>query len=111
MRSGKVFLNGVFAGVISEETGKGYTFEYDDAYLANPSCPAISLTLPKKQKVYTSPFLFPFFANMLSEGSNRYVQSVLHHVDREDDFGILLATAYLDTPGAVTVRRIDNDGE
>ena len=109
MRKGKVFVNGVFAGILSEEPGKGYTFVYDQAYFNDPNCPAISLTMPKKTRKYESRHLFPFFANMLSEGSNRAVQAMLHHVDKDDDFGILLATAYIDTPGAVSVERIEDE--
>ena len=109
MREGEVYVSGVFAGTLSELDGEGYVFTYDDVYLADRSNPAVSLTLPKKQKAFRSPYLFPFFANMLSEGSNRAVQSALHHIDADDDFGILLATAYLDTPGAVTVKRIGNE--
>lgn len=109
MRQGKVFLNDIYAGTISEISASEYIFEYDDAYFNNPGYPAISLTLPKKQKVYKSQYLFTFFANMLSEGSNRMVQAMLHHVDKDDDFGILLATAYLDTPGAVTVKKINHE--
>lgn len=99
-------MNGIFAGIIKEEIGKGYTFTYDDKYYRNPSCRAISLTMPKRKKVYFSKYLFPFFSNMLSEGYNREVQARLHHVDKDDDFGILLATAYRDTAGAVTVKKI-----
>lgn len=40
---------------------------------------------------------------MLSEGENRQIQSRLPHIDPEDDFGILLATAQFDTIGTVTV--------
>jgi serine/threonine-protein kinase HipA len=109
MRKGKVYMNGFLAGTISEETGVGYTFIYDEDYFENPSRPAISLTMPKKQQIYRSPHLFPFFANMLSEGSNRAVQAKLHRVDIRDDFGILLATASVDAPGAITVKRVDND--
>lgn len=108
MREGAVYVGGIFAGTISELDGEGYVFSYDDAYFVNPSCHAVSLTLPKKQKTYRSPYLFPFFANMLSEGSNRDVQAMLHHVDADDDFGILLSTAYIDTPGSVTVKCIEN---
>jgi len=50
--------------------------------------------------------LFSFFFNMLSEGENRQIQSQLLHIDVEDDFGILLATAQTDTIGAVTVKPI-----
>ena len=41
---------------------------------------------------------------MLSEGSNRQIQSMLLHIDENDDFGIMLATAQTDTIGAVTVK-------
>ena len=47
-----------------------------------------------------------YFFNMLSEGSNRQVQSMLHHIDEKDDFGIMLATAQYDTIGAVTIKPI-----
>ena len=109
MRQGNVYVNGVLAGTLLEEPGKGYTFTYDDAYYRDPSAPAVSLTLPKSRQEYRSPHLFPFFDNMLSEGANREVQSRLHHIERNDDFGILLATAYLDTPGAVTVKPTEYD--
>ena len=109
MRQGNVYVNDVFAGVISEIDGYGYTFVYDREYLANPANPAISLTLPKANRTYRSSVLFSFFSNMLSEGSNRAVQAMLHHVDKDDDFGILLATAYLDTPGSVTVKRVGHE--
>lgn len=104
MRQGKVFLNHVYAGTLTEAPGEGYSFIYDDIFYADTSLPAISLTLPKNQKEYHSKTLFPFFANMLSEGYNRQLQAKLHHVDVDDDFGILLATAYCDTPGAVTIK-------
>ena len=109
MRKGEVYVNGILAGTIVEEQGRGYTFAYDYRFFSDPTRPAISLTLPKRQRTYQSPNLFPFFANMLSEGSNRIAQSKLHHVDIDDDFGILLATAYVDTPGAVTVKRVEDE--
>jgi serine/threonine-protein kinase HipA len=43
---------------------------------------------------------------MLSEGANRQVQSMLLHIDENDDFGIMLATAQCDTIGAVTIKPI-----
>lgn len=105
MRQGKVYLNKIFAGTLTETPGEGYTFVYDDVFYADNALPAISLTLPKSQKEYHSKNLFPFFANMLSEGYNRQLQAKLHQIDIEDDFGILLSTAYCDTPGAVTIKK------
>ncbi len=109
MRKGDVYVNGILTGTLTEEPGTGYMFVYDQDYFENPARPAISLTLPKSQRAYSSPHLFPFFANMLSEGSNRAVQAMLHRIDIDDDFGILLATAYIDTPGAVTVKNTSDD--
>ena len=44
---------------------------------------------------------------MLSEGENRKLQSQLLHIDADDDFSILLATAQYDTIGAVTIKPIE----
>jgi serine/threonine-protein kinase HipA len=60
--------------------------------------------MPKTQQEYQSDCLFPFFFNMLSEGSNRELQCRLLGIDKNDDFSILLATANFDTIGAVTVK-------
>lgn len=64
-------------------------------------CPCLVRTEP-----YRSAHLFPYFFNMLSEGANRQMQSLLLHIDETDDFGIMLATAQYDTIGAVTVKPI-----
>ena len=66
----------------------------------------ISLTFPKSQKEYSSPVLFPFFFNMLSEGANRQLQSRLLKIDENDYFGLLAATAETDTIGAVTLKPV-----
>ena len=63
--------------------------------------------MPVRTEPYRSAHLFPYFFNMLSEGANRQTQSMLLHIDENDDFGILLATAQEDTIGAVTVKPID----
>lgn len=105
MRQGLVYNNGRLTGTISELSSSEYVFRYDDVYFADEKAPAISLTLPKNTQEHHSKYLFPFFANMLSEGHNRAVQARIHRLDREDDFGILLATAHTDTPGAITVRK------
>ncbi len=107
MRQGVVYMNGIRAGVISELSPMEYMFRYDDVYFADKSLPAISLTLPKSRQEYHSEYLFPFFANLLSEGRNRNVQSRLLRIDEEDNFGILLATAQTDVAGAVTIKPIE----
>ncbi|MBP5567325.1 MAG: HipA N-terminal domain-containing protein [Bacteroidales bacterium] len=109
MRSLKIYNGPFFAGVLTEVPGEGYVFRYDDEYFANPSLPAISLTISKANKEYRNRFLFPFFSNMLSEGHNRQVQAKMLHIAYDDDFGILAATAGTDTPGTITVKQNEDN--
>ena len=107
MRKCKVFCNGIEAGMLVElQSPRKYSFKYDKKYIEEGH-PAVSLTMPLREEEYLSPVLFPYFFNLLSEGENRAMQSTLHHIDKEDDFGILLATARFDTVGAVTVEPIN----
>jgi serine/threonine-protein kinase HipA len=106
MRSVEVYRNGVLAGRLTEEDRGSYMFRYDDRYLADGQLPAVSLTLPKTQVEYHATHLFPFFSNMLSEGVNRKLQCRAFKIDENDDFGLLSATAQVDTIGAVTVKPI-----
>ena len=102
----EIYRNGTLAGTLTEENRQHFVFRYDNNYFNDPNKPAISLTLPKTEKEYSSEFLFPFFYNMLSEGVNRKLQSTQLRIDEEDNFGLLMATAQYDTIGAVTVKPI-----
>ncbi|HRE52052.1 MAG TPA: HipA N-terminal domain-containing protein [Flavitalea sp.] len=104
MRSIEVYRNGVLAGILTEDDDNQYTFRYADKYFADPSAPAVSLTLPKTSQEYKAAHLFSFFYNMLSEGVNRKLQCHMLRIDEEDDFGLLAATARYDTIGAITVK-------
>lgn len=107
MRAAYIYNNDRLAGVLREVSPTKYEFRYDDAYFSDPAAPAISLTLPKSKQLYQSDHLFPFFANLLSEGHNRAYQSRLYKIDLKDDFGLLLATAHTETAGTVTVKEIE----
>jgi HipA-like protein len=109
MRKAKVYRNGLPVGELTEHNRKKYSFIYDDAWFNNPEKPAVSLTLPKTQKIYESEYLFPFFFNMLSEGVNKRLQSNLLRIDENDHFGLLLATAQFDTTGAITVKPFEKE--
>ena len=104
MRAALIYNNGRLAGSIKEVSPSEYVFTYDGDYFKDEHAPAISLTLPKSRQEFTSPSLFPFFFFFLSEGHNRTVQARIHKLDETDDFGILLATAQTDTPGAITIK-------
>lgn len=107
MRKVEVFRNGLLAGTLTEVDRSSYVFCYDDSYFNDTTKPAISLTLPKKQKEYQSDYLFPFFYNLLSEGVNRALQSKLLKINENDSFGFLMATAQYDTIGAITVKPVE----
>jgi len=106
MRAAEIYCNGVLSGILTEKNRRSYVFRYDDRYFNDTGKPPISLTLPKRQQEYHSEYLFPFFFNMLSEGVNKKLQNIQLKIDENDDFGLLLATAGCDTPGAVTVKPV-----
>ncbi|CAG5086061.1 HipA N-terminal domain-containing protein [Parvicella tangerina] len=106
MRIAEVYRNKRLAGRLTEDDQRNYTFVYDDEYFADTNAPAISLTLPKTSKTYTSDILFPFFFNMLSEGVNKKLQSRTLRIDEKDHFGLLMATAGTDTIGAITIKKV-----
>ncbi len=106
MQKGTVYNNHIIAGIISKTNDTVYLFEYDDKYFMDATMPPISITLPKTKKIHTSTILFPFFFNMLSEGSNRKVQCRFLKIDEEDHFTVLLKTTSLETVGAITVKEI-----
>lgn len=107
MRSCEIYLDGIKAGVLDEKPDGSFIFVYDNEYLDREDAKAVSLTLPLTKEPYHSPRLFPAFANILSEGENRRIQSQLFHVDPEDDFGIMLQSCRFDTIGAITVKPLE----
>lgn len=108
MRAIEIYRNETLAGTLTEENRQHFVFRYNDRYFNDASQPAISLTLPKTQKEYSSNLLFPFFSNMIAEGENKKLQNRLLKIDETDQFGLLMVTATADTIGNITVRRIDN---
>lgn len=103
MRSAKVLYKNEEAGILRQLDDGTFDFVYHSHWVENPSKPPVSLTLPKKKAPYRSDYLFPFFYNMLPEGSNKQVVCYNLRIDENDHFGILLATAKSDTIGAVTI--------
>lgn len=92
--------------LIQHDNGS-FTFKYNNSWISDDNKPVISLTFSKSQQEYHSEFLFPFFYNMLPEGSNKQVVCKLNRLDRNDYFGLLLTTAKNDNIGAVTVLKVE----
>jgi HipA-like protein len=108
MRQAKIYYKDEEAGLLTQLDDGTFTFHYHDAWIANGDKPSISLTLPKTQPEFHSQHLFPFFYNMLPEGSNKQIVCRRHRIDMDDAFGILMTTAKIDSIGAVTVVKTEN---
>lgn len=104
MRQLKVYYNNIKAGMLRElNPGVGYIFKYEAEYISS-DLPPISVTLPKREEAFESEMLFPFFSNMLPEGTNRGVICRSLRIDEKDFFGILSAMADKDFIGAVNIK-------
>lgn len=107
MRSAKILFKNEEAGILTQHDDGSFLFGYHDNWVEDNNKPSISLTLPKRDQEFHSKFLFPFFYNMLPEGSNKQVVCKLNRIDQEDYFGLLMTTAKNDTIGAVRVIKIE----
>jgi serine/threonine-protein kinase HipA len=107
MRQVEVLYKKETAGLLTQLDNGSFVFKYHNLWFYDTNKPAISLTLPKTLQEYKSKFLFPFFYNMLPEGSNKQTVCFENRIDTKDEFGILITTAKYDTIGAVTIKKID----
>ena len=108
-RSGKVFYNEQFAGIISE-TDEGYSFVYDNKYFENKKSHAISLTLPKNDKEYFNKSMFPFFDGLIPEGWLLNIAIENWKLNSKDRMGLLLTTCK-DCIGAVSIIPFEANNE
>ena len=106
MRQAKILYKDIEAGLLIQHDNGFFTFRYNDTWMNDTSKPGISLTLPKVKQEYHSKYLFPFFFNMLPEGSNKQVVCKYNRIAKNDYFGLLITTAKSDTIGAVRVIKI-----
>lgn len=107
MRQAKILYKNKEAGILIQHDDGSFTFRYNDYWMNDASKPNISLTLPKQLQEYHSKNLFPFFYNMLPEGSNKQVVCKLNRIDLKDYFGLLVTTAKNDNIGAIRVVKIE----
>jgi serine/threonine-protein kinase HipA len=107
MRQANILYKDEEAGVLTQNDDGSFVFRYHNAWLADSKKPGISLNLPKIEQEYSSKFLFPFFYNMLPEGSNKQIVCKHNRIDENDYFGLLLTTAKYDSIGAVRVIKIE----
>lgn len=91
-RKGRILVNGILAGYISEYSEGNrdtYVFDYESDYLQSGS--PIGHAFPLTESEFQFDSLPPFFENLISEGWIRTHQSTHARLDKQDSFGLLLA--------------------
>lgn len=102
MRTAKVFVNNIEAGILVElEFEKKYRFEYLSNYSGTP----VSLTLPLAQRFYDFDSFPSFFDGLLPEGYQLEGLLKFGKVDRNDLFEQLLIVGD-DLVGNITVKEV-----
>jgi serine/threonine-protein kinase HipA len=107
MRQAKILFKDEDAARLIQHDDGSFSLKYNDNWLADSNKPDISLAFPKSKQEFHAKFLFPFFYNMLPEGSNKQVACLRNRIDQTDYFGLLMATAKNDSIGAVRILKID----
>ncbi len=103
MRSAMIYVGEQPAAMLHQHDDGSFELDYLEAYSQRTGASAISLTLPLQAQPYRSEHLFPFFFNLLPEGTNRRALCQLHRIEPDDYFSMLLEVAGTDTIGAVRV--------
>jgi serine/threonine-protein kinase HipA len=101
MRTARVRVNTIEAGLLTELSSKQYRFVYRENYRGAP----VSLTMPITTKIYEFDRFPPFFEGLLPEGI--LLEALLRKckLDRKDYFGQLLQVGR-DVVGAVSIEEI-----
>ena len=98
LRYGIVTFKDQRVGILAEVAGGGTRFTYDEGVAQSIACAS-----PATERVHDYPHgIHPFFAHLAPEGWLRDRQSAFAEVDKDDDFGILLAFG-ADCIGAVGI--------
>ncbi len=95
-----VLMSGELAGQLSRYK-TAYTFQYDKNYISNKGMP-LSYSLPLQHQIFSSDTLFPYFSGLLSEGWLLDLQSKTQHIDKNDEFALLVKNGH-DLAGAITI--------
>jgi len=102
-RKAIIFYGEIEAGLL-EETETGFRFTYSEEFLNSPS--PVSITLPVRKEPYEDRELFPFFQGLLPEGWYLDIVLMKMKIDRNDLFGILLATCG-ETIGMISIKEAE----
>ena len=104
MRKAEIYLYHRLAGLLVEDEN-GYTFQYDEQYLAdNPE--RLSVTFPLQSEKFHDRVLFPFFDGLIPEGWLLEIAADNWKLNPNDRMGLLLACCR-DCIGAASVREVN----
>lgn len=107
MQQANVYRNKELIGLISKNSIiNEYKFTYNKTYLEKENALNISVNLPLQTQPFTSNILFPFFFNLLSEGTGKIIQCRQLKIDEDDHFSRLLKTTEENTIGSITLKEI-----
>ena len=101
MKKARIFVNGIFAGILEEFAIIQYRFDYQADYHGTP----VSLTMPLIHRSYEFNKFPPFFEGLLPEGAMLEALLRKEKIDRNDFFSQLLQVGK-DVVGAVTIEEI-----
>lgn len=101
MRSAKVTLFDEPVGRVWEDE-HGFHFQYLTEYVQRENTQPVSLTLPVREKVYTSNTIIPFFDGLIPEGWLLDIAEQYWKINSRDRMGLLLACCR-DCIGAVGI--------
>ena len=107
MRRAEVRIHSRMAGWLTQDEN-GYHFVYDETFLRSEKPEPISLTLPLKEKPYTSKVLFPFFDGLIPEGWLLDIAQRNWKLNPRDRMGLLLVCC-TDCIGAVSVHAVKEE--
>ena len=106
MRTADIYIYGKLAGRLTEDEN-GYSFKYNDEYIAFDEAVPISKLFPLNQNEYRDRVLFPFFDGLIPEGWLLDIAEKNWKLDANDRMGLLLACCK-DCIGAVSVVEVSN---
>lgn len=101
MRSARVYVHGIEAGILEERSDTHYVFTYHPDYIGPP----VSLTMPIVKKQYDFDKFPPFFEGLLPEGILLEALLRKYKLDKNDYFGQLAYVGH-DLIGAISIEKL-----
>lgn len=106
MQKAKVYRNNEEIGLLQKDDAGVYHFVYTISYLVSEEALSISVHFPLQEEAFSSEILFPFFFNLLAEGSIKEMQCRELKIDSEDNFTRLIKTTEFNTIGSITLKEV-----